>query len=79
LGAEPIYNEARIIEGAEGIAQLQLDVATKISNPKRRQLLVNLAIEQVASLEQLVRDMEHEEVERLSRNYEAPLHGKNGK
>lgn len=77
LRMSEIFNEARILDLGEGLASLEIDVATRIMNPKRRALLVNLALDQVASLEKLVHEMEYEEVERLHSSMQ-PIHSSNG-
>lgn len=60
-----LNNSAVFVEGDFGLCELQLNVASKIHNPKRRALLTELALKSLTDLEQVVAKMEYEEVERI--------------
>ncbi len=76
---QEFYNSAAIFDIEGGHGELQVCVCTRISNPKRRSLLCNLAVDQITNLEELVRDMDHDEVARLHAELEPHQGNGNGK
>lgn len=74
---QKLFNSAAIFDIEGGLGELQVAIATRIANEKRRKVLCKLAVDQLTTLEELVREMEQEDVARL---YEEalPVHSANG-
>ncbi len=64
-------------EVSGGFAQLHTSIWTRISNAKRQRLLIELSLRQFEALEQIVKEMPYEDVEK-SLVHLAPIKGSNG-
>jgi hypothetical protein len=60
-----LNNAARIAEESNGMYRVLVQVWTKIANPKRQRLLMELILRQFSEIEQVVAKMPYEDVDRI--------------